>query len=149
GHFSFEVPSVNGHWSGKLSANGNELDGTWWQGKDLPLRLTRQTVALVAKAPEPPKDEVALAAIPVAELKAVLDRDLAVGLKEGALAPATGGGVVIGVIGRGTRRIFVYGPVKQDSIFEIGSISKTFTGLILAQMVEQHKVKMDEPVREL
>src|SRR4029077_10677427 len=65
------------------------------------------------------------------------------------LAPATGGGVVIGVVQRGTRRIFVYGSAKEDSIFEIGSITKTFTGLTLAQMVAQHKVHLDEPVRLL
>jgi D-alanyl-D-alanine-carboxypeptidase/D-alanyl-D-alanine-endopeptidase len=90
-----------------------------------------------------------MAPVPVGELKAVLDRDLAAALKDGALAPATGGGVVIGVVQRGARRIFAYGPVKEDSIFEIGSISKTFTALMLAQMVSQHKVKLDEPVREL
>ena len=148
-HFSFEVPAVKGHWSGTLAENGNELDGAWSQGQDIPLKLTRQTVALAPKAPEPPKYDAALAAVPVSELKAVLDRDLAAALKNGALAPATGGGVVIGVVQRGTRRIFAYGSVEEDSIFEIGSITKTFTGLMLAQMVAQQKVKLDEPVREL
>ena len=38
---------------------------------------------------------------------------------------------------------------RPDSIFEIGSITKTFTGLVLARMVEQGKVRLDEPVREL
>ena len=147
--FSFEVPAVKGHWSGTLAENGNELDGAWSQGQDMPLKLTRQTVALAPKAPEPPKYDAALAAVPVSELKAVLDRDLAAALKNGALAPATGGGVVIGVVQRGTRRIFAYGSVEEDSIFEIGSITKTFTGLMLAQMVAQQKVKLDEPVREL
>ena len=148
-HFSFEVPAVKGHWSGTLAASGNELDGTWSQGQDLPLHLTRQKAALVAKTQEPPKYDAALAAVPVAELKTVLDRDLEPALKDGALAPATGGGVVIGVVERGTRRIFAYGPVQEDSIFEIGSISKTFTGLILARMVTQHEVRLNEPVREL
>jgi serine-type D-Ala-D-Ala carboxypeptidase/endopeptidase len=101
------------------------------------------------KAPEPPKYGTALAPVPLAELKAVLDGDLAAALKDGALAPATNGGVAIGVVQHGVRRIFVYGPVKEDSIFEIGSVSKTFTALILAEMVAQHRVKFDEPVREL
>jgi len=148
-HFSFEVPAVHGRWSGTLTANGKELVGSWSQGQDLPLRLIRQTVALSPTAPEPPKYDAAVPAVPVGELKAMLDRDLAAALNEGALAPATGGGVVIGVVHRGTRRILVYGPAREDSIFEIGSVSKTFTGLILAQMVAQHKVKLDEPVREL
>jgi len=148
-HFSFEVPVVKGHWWGTLAENGNELDGTWWQGQNLPLRMTRQTVALVAKAPAPPKYDPALAPVPLDELKAVLDGDLAAALQDGALAPATNGGVAIGVVQHGVRRIFTYGPVKEDSIFEIGSISKTFTALMLAEMVAQHKVKLDEPVREL
>jgi CubicO group peptidase (beta-lactamase class C family) len=147
--FSFEVPAVHGHWSGTLAENGNELDGTWSQGEDVPLRFTRQTAAIAPNAPKPPKYDAAIAAVPIGELKGVLDRDLAAALKNGALAPATGGGVAIGVVQRGTRRIFAYGAVKEDSIFEIGSISKTFTGLILAQMVAQHKVKLDDAVREL
>jgi CubicO group peptidase (beta-lactamase class C family) len=147
--FSFEVPAVHGHWSGTLAENGNELVGAWSQGKDLPLRLTRQTVAISPKAPKPPKYDAAIAPVPIGELKAVLDRDLSAALHDGALAPATGGGAAIGVVQHGTRRIFVYGAAQEDSIFEIGSISKTFTGLILAQMVAQHKVKLDDPVREL
>ncbi len=56
---------------------------------------------------------------------------------------------MIGVVHHGARQIFVYGDTKENSIFEIGSITKTFTGLIFARMVEQGKVKLDEPVREL
>jgi CubicO group peptidase (beta-lactamase class C family) len=47
------------------------------------------------------------------------------------------------------RRVFAYGTAKPDSLFEIGSVTKTFTGLILARMVEQGKVQLSEPVREL
>ncbi|MDQ2776001.1 MAG: serine hydrolase, partial [Acidobacteriota bacterium] len=148
-NFSLEVPLVRGHWSGTLADSGNELNGTWSQGKGLPLNFTRQTAALNVKPPEPPKYEDALPAVPAAELKGVLDKDLAAALHEGPLAPSTGGGLAIGVVQHGTRRILVYGPVKEDSIFEIGSITKTFTGLMLAQMALQNKVKLDEPVREL
>jgi hypothetical protein len=47
------------------------------------------------------------------------------------------------------RRVFAYGTARPESIYQIASISKTFTGLILAQMVVQGKVRLDEPVREL
>jgi CubicO group peptidase (beta-lactamase class C family) len=57
--------------------------------------------------------------------------------------------VTIGVIDHGRRLVFSYGVAKDNSIFEIGSITKTFTGLVLSQMVEQGKVTFDEPVREL
>ena len=47
----------------------------------------------------------------------------------------------------GVRRVFSYGTARLDSIFEIGSVTKTFTGLILAQMIEQGKVQLDAAVR--
>ena len=82
-------------------------------------------------------------------LQAALDRDLAPALRSGALAPGTCGGVAIGVSKHGVRRVFTYGTANAGSIFEIGSITKTFTGLVLAQMAVQGKIRLDEPVREL
>jgi CubicO group peptidase (beta-lactamase class C family) len=87
--------------------------------------------------------------VSAADLQSVLDKDLADALKTGQLAPSTGAGVSIAVIDHGVRRVFSYGTAKPDSIFEIGSITKTFTGLILSQMVKQGKVKFDDPVRDL
>jgi serine-type D-Ala-D-Ala carboxypeptidase/endopeptidase len=147
--FSFDVPVVHGHWAGKLSADGKSLNGAWDQGSPLELNFIRQLTALTAKPPPEPVFDPAMAPVAVADLQSVLDRDLAVALKSGELAPSTGAGVSIGVIEHGVRRVFSYGTAKPDSIFEIGSMTKTFTGLILAQMVEQGKVKIDEPVREL
>ena len=113
------------------------------------LRLTRQKVALSAKTPAPPKYDPAQPAVQVSELKAVLDKDLAAALKAGPLAPTTGGGVVMGwCSAEFGGHLFTARP-KADSLFEIGSISKTFTGLMLAQMVAQKKAMLDEPVREL
>jgi CubicO group peptidase (beta-lactamase class C family) len=104
----------------------------------------------MAAAPTPvPTYDPALAPVAAADLQSVLDRDLAEALKGGELAPGTGAGVSIAVVDHGVRRVFSYGAAKPDSIFEIGSITKTFTGLVLSQMVEQGKVKFDEPVREL
>jgi CubicO group peptidase (beta-lactamase class C family) len=87
--------------------------------------------------------------VAVGDLPAVLDKDIAEALKIGALAPGTGAGVSIGVVEHGATRVFSYGTAMPDSMYEIGSITKTFTGLVLAQMVEQRKVRFDEPVREL
>jgi serine-type D-Ala-D-Ala carboxypeptidase/endopeptidase len=144
---SFDVPAAGGKWAGTLSSDGKTLTGTWMQGGPLPLTLARQQTAI-----EAPKDAVPDPAMPpvaLADLKAVLDQDLAEALKSGALAPATHAGVTIGVVKNGERRIFTYGTAKEDSVFEIGSISKTFTALILAQMVEQGTVHLDDPVRDL
>ena len=38
---------------------------------------------------------------------------------------------------------------QPDSIYEVGSITRTFTGLLLAQMVQQKQVQLDEFVRLL
>ena len=83
-------------------------------------------------------------------IQSVLDRDIRPALApRGALAPDTDYGVTIGVLKHGERRVFTYGTASPDSIFEIGSISKTFTGLILSRMVLQGSVRLDQPVREL
>lgn len=147
--FSFDVPVVLGHWSGKLSADGKALIGTWNQGSPLSLNFTRQAVELTAAPIPSPTFDPALPPVAVANLQSVLDKDIAEALKSGWLSPTTGAGVTIAVVEHGVRRIFSYGTAKPDSIFEIGSITKTFTGLILSQLVEQGKVTLDEPVREL
>ena len=89
------------------------------------------------------------ARLSVTDLKPDLDRALWHARTSGWLVPGTGGGLVIGVSQQGERRVFAYGAASPDSLFEIGSISKTFTGLMLARMVEQGKARFDEPVRLL
>lgn len=58
-------------------------------------------------------------------------------------------GVAIGIWRDTERQIMTYGVARPDSLFEIGSISKTFTGLLLARMVAEGKARYDEPVRQL
>jgi len=58
-------------------------------------------------------------------------------------------GIAIGIVHDDDRRVFTFGKAKPDAIFEIGSITKTFTGLLLALAIEQGEVKIDTPVREL
>jgi len=147
---AFEVPAVEAAWRGTLSADGGALSGTWAQGGgQLPLKLLRQVRAL--EPPPAPKmtTEPALAPAEAAALPALVRKDFAAALKDGPLAPATSAGVAVGVVRKGVRRVFALGTARPDSIFEIGSITKTFTGLVLAQMLEQSKVLLKEPVREL
>lgn len=63
-------------------------------------------------------------------------------------------GIVLGVMDAdGTTRVVAYGeaapgkPLMKDSVFEIGSITKTFTGTLLAEMVEAGQVKLDVPAQ--
>lgn len=63
-------------------------------------------------------------------------------------------GMVVGVIEPDGRRIVSYGRLAPDvpmtpsgdTIFEIGSITKVFTGLLLADMVERGEVNLDDPI---
>lgn len=134
-------------WAGVIARAGNTMAGTWTHGSEVsPFAMTREAARI-----ERPKAQMdpALPPVDLSSLGAVLDADVADTLARGELASSTGGGVVIGVVHHGARRVFVYGAVKPDSIFEIGSISKTYTGLLLAQMVQQKKARLDEPIREL
>jgi CubicO group peptidase (beta-lactamase class C family) len=141
-----DVPAVKGTMQVTLSTDGNTLDGTWTQRAAVPLTLTRQSSAI---EPSAPAIDPALPPVDIAHVQEVLDKDLAAALASGDLGPGTDAGVTIGVVQHGVRRIFSYGTAKPDSVFEIGSVSKTFTGLLLAQLVEQGKVRLDEPVRSL
>lgn len=148
--FNFQVPAVGGAYSGTLNANGKIITGNWNQnGQSFPLTFSR--VAPGAQ-PEPANGMVPTTARPpvsLTELPTVLDREFMPVLKNGILKKTTGGGVVIGVFDHGRRRIFAFGAAHANSVFEIGSVTKTFTALALAQLVEQKKVALDDSVRSL
>jgi len=65
-----------------------------------------------------------------------------------------GVGIVVGVIEPQGRRIVAYGalnqgdarPLNGDTIFEIGSVTKVFTSLLLADMVQRGEVALSDPV---
>src|SRR5580704_3045966 len=65
-------------------------------------------------------------------------------------------GIVVGVIEPAGRRVVAYGnlakgdplPVDGDTIFEIGSITKVFTSLLLADMVNRKEVALDDPAAQ-
>jgi serine-type D-Ala-D-Ala carboxypeptidase/endopeptidase len=65
-----------------------------------------------------------------------------------------GVGIVVGVIGEHRRSIVSFGkadqqtgtPVGGDTIFEIGSVTKVFTAILLADMVERGEVKLTDPI---
>ena len=62
-------------------------------------------------------------------------------------------GIAVGILDPdGRTRVFAYGtsgtsrPLDEKSVFEIGSITKTFTATTLADMVAKGEVKLDDPV---
>lgn len=64
-------------------------------------------------------------------------------------------GIAVGVVDGDKTAYFSYGvrsltgkePVDEHSVFEIGSITKTFTGIILADGVLKGKMKLDDPLQ--
>jgi CubicO group peptidase (beta-lactamase class C family) len=64
-----------------------------------------------------------------------------------------GVGLVIGVIEPAGQRVVAYGksgakdgrPLDGDTVFQIGSVTKTFTALLLADMAVRGEVKLDDP----
>jgi CubicO group peptidase (beta-lactamase class C family) len=63
-------------------------------------------------------------------------------------------GLVVGCLQGGERRVVGYGRLRADApdlpdggtIFEIGSVTKVFTGLLLADLAKQGLVGLDEPL---
>ena len=63
-------------------------------------------------------------------------------------------GMAVGVINADGRQVFSYGKVKDNSdakpdgntLYEIGSITKTFTTLLLADMVSKGEVNLNDPI---
>lgn len=63
-------------------------------------------------------------------------------------------GIVVGTIGPAGTRVVGYGKLSAadprtpdgDSVYEIGSVTKVFTSLLLADMVNKGEVKLDDPV---
>jgi CubicO group peptidase (beta-lactamase class C family) len=66
-------------------------------------------------------------------------------------------GIAVGLTGVGGRRFITAGrrsdadphPPAADSVFQIGSITKTFTSAVLMDMVLKGEVALDQPVAEL
>jgi CubicO group peptidase (beta-lactamase class C family) len=65
-------------------------------------------------------------------------------------------GIVVGVVEPNGRRIVAYGNLAKgdprtldgDTIFEIGSVTKVFTSLLLADMVNHKEVALDDPAAQ-
>jgi CubicO group peptidase (beta-lactamase class C family) len=63
-------------------------------------------------------------------------------------------GMVVGIITPHGRRLITYGrlnqgdtrPLDGNTVFEIGSVTKIFTALLLADMVQHGEVQLDDPV---
>jgi serine-type D-Ala-D-Ala carboxypeptidase/endopeptidase len=65
-----------------------------------------------------------------------------------------GVGIVAGILGHGGRKVLAFGqrnrsdarPIDGGTFFELGSVGKIFTALLLADMAVHREVRLDDPV---
>lgn len=69
--------------------------------------------------------------------------------------PTDGGGLAVGMIAGGEANVYGYGltkeggtPPDEDTLFELASAGKTFTALVLADMVLDEEVALTDPVEQ-
>ncbi len=82
------------------------------------------------------------------------EADIAALLEDRIDLSGTSVGIVVGIVDREGRRIISHGRAREgkgsppdgDSIFEIGSVTKVFTALVLADMVQKGEVRLSDPV---
>ena len=84
-----------------------------------------------------------------AETSATLDEYV-----RGEMARWTVPGVAVGILRDGQRELHGYGlasieteqPVRPETLFQIGSISKVYTATLVMQLVDEGKLALDEPI---
>jgi serine-type D-Ala-D-Ala carboxypeptidase/endopeptidase len=101
--------------------------------------LTLPALGVASPIPPPP-----LPAASRTDLQRILDAQI---------ESNPGSGIVVGIIDHGKTTILTAGssgtsrPLDEHSLFEIGSVTKTFTATILADMVLHHKLALTDPVQ--
>src|SRR5262249_19665577 len=88
-------------------------------------------------------------AMTTAETSATLDECV-----RSEMAQWTVPGVAVGVLREGQRELHGYGfasieteqPVKPETLFQVGSISKVYTATLIMRLVDEGKLALDEPV---
>lgn len=157
GSFSFEIPTAGGRWQGTLSTDGDTLSGTWTPANAAAaagpapeaMAFTRLQQRIEPAPQQAVTFDAPIAPVDAETLEQVLRADLGDTLTTGLLAPGKNIGVTVGVITKNGRSVFTLGSAQADALFEIGSITKTFTGLAMAQLIEQRRLRADTTVREL
>src|SRR5438046_1245484 len=97
---------------------------------------------------------VAFALAAIACAQAPSDADIRAILAERIDTTHRNVGIAVGIVDTNGRRFVNYGtfsvndprPIARDTVFEIGSVTKVFTSLLLADMVQRGEVSLDDPV---
>jgi CubicO group peptidase (beta-lactamase class C family) len=112
-----------------------------------------RSVLALALAPGGPPPEAARPPKPLPANWQIPSDEAIEGLLAARNAPRKGQGIVVGVLDPAGRRVVAGGPdggepFDGDTVFEIGSISKVFTALLLADMVNKGEVALDDPAEK-
>ena len=83
-----------------------------------------------------------------ARIKEILAQRVDVDRQAVGLAAIIVEGDTARIITHGAMRLDSAEPITPDTLFEVGSITKTFTALLLADMVIKGEVKLDDPVEK-
>jgi D-alanyl-D-alanine-carboxypeptidase/D-alanyl-D-alanine-endopeptidase len=143
-----EAKAIGGRLDAVLDGDGKAMRGLWLQGGvKMPLVLQHAASEAPPPAPAPRAPATDPWTTPTdAEILAVLKRRID---QEHRTV-----GIVAGVIDPSGRRVISYGSLEKggarkvdgDTLFEIGSVTKVFTSLVLADMVRRGEVSLDDPV---
>ena len=134
GALRFEVPAVNGAFEGKWNSAENAWAGQWSQGgpsMPLTLRASKRIAPSPIKVVEDWKLPSSI------EVASILDK---------AISARPGIAFAAAVSEPGESFVVTRGPANDDTLFEIGSLTKLFTSLVLADMVVAGEVRLDDPV---
>ncbi|MES2904435.1 MAG: serine hydrolase domain-containing protein [Pseudomonadota bacterium] len=130
---TFTVPSIGGKYDGKWAATTGSWVGTFTQGP-LPMALTLSAHTMAPSTP---------LALP-ANWK--IDPATATPLLDALVTGRAGISAAAGLVDRNRIDVRTSTGAKADALYEIGSITKLFTALLLADMAAKGEVKLDDPV---
>ncbi len=83
-----------------------------------------------------------------AQIKEILAQRVDVDKQAVGLAAVIVNGDQVQIVTHGFQAVDKASPIREDTLFEIGSITKTFTALLLADMVVKGELKLDDPVEK-
>jgi D-alanyl-D-alanine-carboxypeptidase/D-alanyl-D-alanine-endopeptidase len=146
GRTTLNAGLIGATFRGKPSRDGKALTGSWTQGGRVrPLVLHYRASGAAPAWPDLSSVHSAVRTPTDAEIKAILHKRI--------VFEHQGVGMVVGVIDNRGRRVIAFGrsdasdsrPLDGETVFEIGSISKVFTSLLLEDAVRRGELTLDDP----
>src|SRR5271165_353618 len=139
---SLTINAINGNYSGVVNKEATQIAGTWSQGQPMKLDFERAPARAAASVSAP-------AAKPTLD---GLDEFITQTMKDWkvpglAIAVVQGDKVTL-LKGYGYRDLEKQLPVTPNTLFAIGSITKSFTVSTLGMEMDEGKVDWDKPVRD-